>query len=489
MPNDVCPRLVGGIGIRLTRDRNRDRSIIWLDQISINQSKILQADGTSKSSPEKGQQVKKMGEVYEFAGEVVSIISSPDSKSDRLLEPLDCPPANVEQNIERAVKKHYTKMYDARALFSKNSYWNRVWILQELTMAQRLKLICGAHEVNFEHVSRLVMRLQERDSFTSLIYGSFKDVWNHRGRQSAQATNIADHVAAELEIFFPDRQARYRDKPFIDVLNKARRFNGCYNPNDLVFARLALASDARLLSSRADVNYDMPVRALFKQFAKNYIVTYEDLRIITFSTWWPATSALKETPMRKEHNLHTLPSWIPDWSSPAGCWDAASGTDQEGCDNQLSYIAWSSNTGPRVNPNNDDELIATGRQLAVVTRENMNSTMEGQSIIEGKIRQRHPELYNETPHQDSDMPMPGDIICALRGAPAFVCLREYGSYFAIVGRQRRRQRETIVLLLCDVVETAMTLAGTHVVETAEYGWRFKSVEMIQSLPEIVYNIR
>jgi hypothetical protein len=473
-----------------------------------------------------------MGEVYGLAAETVAILSSPDDRTDAFLAVVNCPSGQLDNNIERAVQKRadFRAMVRARGSFVQNDYWKRAWILEEINLAKSVTVICGRHQVSFESAAKFALRLENTDgSARRYVYKVFHGQSTHLQTSSQRGQNVGDHVAGELEIFDPAMQKNYRDVPFLDVLHRGRRFNKCQRPVDQLYAKRALASDADILLPPRNVNYarfgNSP-RELYKAFAIQYIDSYRDLRIITFACWRPPAprvfkadrstrSRIEELEqslqsMRLEQKvrdrmqnekedlekleaemreLRALPSWAPNWTTDSGCWDAAATTDSYGKPNELSALRWTLNTGPRVNPENDDELIVPGRQLAVVTQE---SLVYSQKVGYAAIKMIGARTNDAK--EDWDQPWPGDIVCALKGADVFVCLRSYkdstGSvHYGIAGRNRTQQRFIIAYQLKEVVDTEMKPAGGWLAETATYGWTFKSLQQVQRLPEMTYRIR
>jgi hypothetical protein len=155
--------------------------LLWVDALCINQTDLL----------ERGLQVMRMGLIYSRAAEVVvwlgeeaddsaiamSEIASTGPKNH--LESLEWPwrsqPWVLESRTRAAVMALFQRPYWKRWVYSSAFLAGaqklidyRVWIIQEVSKARRLLVICGTHSVLWENLSRFLdntgIRLPEASS-------------------------------------------------------------------------------------------------------------------------------------------------------------------------------------------------------------------------------------------------------------------------------------------------------------------------------------
>ena len=143
----------------LTRLRERDPNRrIWIDALCINQDDTL----------EKSHQVPLMRQIYGSADEVLSWLGKDDEDTHlafALLErwayailsmspSLDNWPIGkqIRQAIAMIERPFDEREWSAVKSLFKRSYWERIWIVQEVSLAHRCILICGKYEIEFEKV-------------------------------------------------------------------------------------------------------------------------------------------------------------------------------------------------------------------------------------------------------------------------------------------------------------------------------------------------
>ncbi|KAF2440638.1 hypothetical protein P171DRAFT_524648 [Karstenula rhodostoma CBS 690.94] len=118
----------------------------WIDALC-----IIQDD----DHPEKDIQIKFMPKIYGGAREVIAWIGAGDSITDKAMRYIGNQPSTfiraVAEGYADARLEGFEKTFRdvalcVRDIFNK-SYWGRLWILQELTMAKNTTIICGEEEL------------------------------------------------------------------------------------------------------------------------------------------------------------------------------------------------------------------------------------------------------------------------------------------------------------------------------------------------------
>jgi hypothetical protein len=130
--------------------------LLWIDSICINQLDV----------PEKNIQVAIMGEIYAKATMVVACIDADDNFSQQLVDLW--PDTTVFASAQSGANPHafddwvasrdkdYILMFRQSALaFMNHTYWTRVWIKQELALANELRILYGDHEFQWKDIEEL----------------------------------------------------------------------------------------------------------------------------------------------------------------------------------------------------------------------------------------------------------------------------------------------------------------------------------------------
>ena len=400
------------------------RHTVWIDGICINQGE----------KSDKEIQVAQMGAVYESASEVLTVLNSPTTETDFFFNPQN-------HNPETESAKH-SRMYKTMLTLLANDYFRRTWILQEIVLARKIVMCCGKQVVEFQDVAALIKRLTHQSSLPQFVRDIARKyhlllktnpVADSKSHPAADGGNFGE---AELDLFSKEGRMRYNNIPMLDLLIKSMRFNRCYDPRDILYARRSLASDGEQLIPEVSYSSDMPFEQLYKEFAARCIANSPDsdcLKIITRANC---------------HSQVELPSWVPNWSLPAPCWQPRG---PELKDDLLSKISWS-NTRPTTSENGN-ELHVHGRILATIAPETVHhfATDRGTLNTIRKMVVKGIHQYYVSDHDPSPDPQPleiGDHICLLKGCPAIVFLHPLhqldGTRYTIVGKHARLQERAMV---------------------------------------------
>lgn len=388
------------------------RMTIWIDRICINQ----------EDAAEKNTQLQQMGDIYNKALKVVTVLGAPNQDPDMALTP-----ANWDMQSS-FWKKNKRSLFRALAITFMKDYWRRAWILQELTLAQNVLLCCGNKTVDFTSLTDCHrIFIENLDLVASM--GNF---WPSRVWITIQQSRESSRTGVNARPFDPTiLRKRVVDQPFLQVLTESRQFSKCADPRDLLFARLPLASDAAELLPSPDVT--QTVEELYTTFAANSIRCTRRLDIILYA----------------QSENKSLPSWVPDWTSNP---TAASGcdlspdkvikietTDRSHAEAAMTALQWSPETWPEVS-HSGGELRVSGRVLKVLDHhaDNLHLTMEGPQSWWQAATGNH---KNEAPLGIvlllSGMDLAhGDMLCVLKDCPAFVFLRPVQGHYVLVGKRR-----------------------------------------------------
>jgi hypothetical protein len=332
---------------------NTSVRVIWADALSINQ----------QDKTEKSWQVQQMMDIYKCATAVLAWLgpASDDSsiaiaalhKLSKLLRKksfrkpwyrkTDAPPTvYAEFLLWTMIDKFFTgreREYNAIVSLSRRAYWTRVWIIQEVVLAQDISFLCGSsrgeeiqtalfaiHNASV-YFAKLAGSLNKASSNLKPIMQGIMYMMNERSPrffvESGSATQIQNRNLYHL-LFYCRLGLRYRAS----------------NPRDYIYAMLGMAADRESL--RIIPDYKKPPELLYSEVARSLISAgYTDALSLAVST----------------KTLQGLPSWVPDFSNLAQVFFCTFRTAQQ-----------ESNINPTV-PSQEDgsTLTLRGSVIGVIT--------------------------------------------------------------------------------------------------------------------------
>ncbi|KAF2139255.1 uncharacterized protein K452DRAFT_337388 [Aplosporella prunicola CBS 121167] len=275
----VTPNCIAALRrIRLLRS-NR---LIWIDSICIDQNSL----------GERSHQVRWMSKIYSAAWRVLVYLGEAPYPTWKLFNHLNDIQSALDHS--RRDKEGYFKFasFDSqdddkqeeytlstRDLLSR-PWFSRTWVLQEICMAQKAKVLCGNRLARWESLS--IFNLNCANLGCTRLDGTIP------------AALLIGKESLNYNLGF----AKYRT-----LLGLLRDCRPCLStdPHDKVYALLGLVED----DSAADIHpdYSRPISEVFTEVAVKLIKYYNDLRILTDA--------------QGPTQISGLPSWAPDWSSKA----------------------------------------------------------------------------------------------------------------------------------------------------------------------------
>jgi hypothetical protein len=284
--------------------RDLDGTYLWIDAICINQ-------GDKK---EKAIQVEMMRSIFERAEAVIAWLGPAENGSDEVMEDFNeigkkLMSCDMKKILDRMPPDQYTgkeaevradvrrKIRSERPFFSQISefyhrpFWNRVWILQELSLAKHLTLRCGNKEISW-------------DTF----FKAFSLFLTYPIPVKGQLTEYTEFLPSEfnpLEMVLStlkQRRARshHETLPTLGaILNDVRGNLHARDERDMIFALLGLTGDAQEFDLRVD-------------YEKSYIELYIKVGIVLLKNH--GLLALSWAESCGENSWDRLPSWVPDWT-------------------------------------------------------------------------------------------------------------------------------------------------------------------------------
>ncbi|KAH7323012.1 heterokaryon incompatibility protein-domain-containing protein [Stachybotrys elegans] len=275
---------------------------VWIDAICIDQ------DDSPASTAERNAQVKRMGDIYRGAWQVIVWLGNDGNMriwrslkllaASRLAEMVadDLPRRvrkvvyNVTGQVKNAVQvrglKYSDRLSDARyselLQLLENPWFVRAWTTQEVAFARRCIVMCGSavmHWAEFTFAIKKAHSLHNSTINTQMI--SFKDSIRHE----------IQHAGTEEE-----DSHEYRRMHDIQLLKAMCRLQSSV-ASDKVYGLYSVfaARGTRL----PDADYDKPSANVIEEFAKAYTLSRRQLDLLRITL--PAAE-----------DKH-VPSWLPDW--------------------------------------------------------------------------------------------------------------------------------------------------------------------------------
>ena len=302
---------------------------VWIDAICINQDDL----------EERASQVKLMGEIYSRAHTVYAWLGPKDASSDdalEIIEQFSRVPADMLQTRDH-LNFLYPETYATRlgirpipvgnllawGALALRSYFQRVWILQEVVKGTRVIFILGDSCFPFEkleravqffearnwlqffHPAKLNMTLRSDPALRSMISPLYA------GMISLVSNSDGGFVDGLQELVRTRRRLGARqgepDRIQFTSLIVSQRWRRATDPRDTIFALIPIVSGSTFpYADRSDlvstVDYRATVENLYTDFAWKFIQQSKSLLL------W------KQKEDEASTKLSSLPSWVPDWS-------------------------------------------------------------------------------------------------------------------------------------------------------------------------------
>lgn len=283
---------------------------LWIDALSINQN----------DAEERVSQVLLMAQPYSRATKVVVWLGE--------FEPWGLRHAisATEPTEGRADFKrddiHHGVANVVAALLSR-SWWTRIWVVQELVLAQKVQIQCGRTTLDWGYFCLLVdasIKLPFFPATTTYIdqfrsLRSIRDAYHEERKAFSMAIHETDS-RPELDHNTPVKQLSHGVRLYhtkgTDLLSLVYNLRSRHStePRDKVFAFLGLSSDAHL--HLVDPDYRRPKSFLSIDFARQHIHHYRTLSMVAL-----AECAQQRSPKRPHPKVYRtyVPSWCPDFMS------------------------------------------------------------------------------------------------------------------------------------------------------------------------------
>ncbi|KAF1834474.1 HET-domain-containing protein [Decorospora gaudefroyi] len=234
--------------LRRLRFTSHER-ILWIDAIAIDQTNLQ----------ERNHQVGLMGKIYSGAAQVLVYLGEDD---------LDFGSRDIWLDSGR----RYSAL---KRLFAKR-WASRVWVIQEVALAQKVVMVTGA--VSCQMDVNLMSRI--------------------RGRAKAYGLHVPGPLAWDPLVSVPTR----------DLLILLHISRDCLSadPRDKIYGLLGLVSER--LQNLITIDYSQTIEEVLTRTAAAIIICREDFEILAYASASICT----------RHKEGRLPTWVPDWMQHRG---------------------------------------------------------------------------------------------------------------------------------------------------------------------------
>jgi hypothetical protein len=317
--NETEPIILNGTIVKHTTNlvaalnrlrQERDVKYIWIDAICIDQN----------STEEKNYQVSLMRDIYSKAEGVIMWVGEESKDStlalssieewgsasiryyETLFEQLTDEGSAIEDNkikkLEFVLSQiddpfDYTKFSALSNLFQRQ-YWKRVWIIQEVALSQKARLICGKVEIDFWIV---------RHAFYT---------WRSMQDMECALIGIADQIAFSTfwlglqfsPIPLAAMSAKQEGISLLDLVQRSG-YALASDPRDKIYGLLGLIPSGGVLFLP---DYSLVPSRVYTDFVISCI--RESGKLLAICLRQPAPPDLQTVP--------GLPSWVPDIADAAG---------------------------------------------------------------------------------------------------------------------------------------------------------------------------
>ncbi|KAF8864312.1 hypothetical protein BDZ45DRAFT_34306 [Acephala macrosclerotiorum] len=266
--------------------RRKDTArVIWVDAICVNQQDLT----------ERSSQVKRMADIYSSALRVIVWLGPESHDTALAIKCCETISENIAvdwglQNMSAlSTETHWADPeeflpFDKEELTAVSSLLNRdwfkrLWIWQEVSLAQDVVVLCGIRSLHWTRI---------RDA----VFNIYWKPW---------PVDVTPELISRPHELLLYRLCRGLGTSKLHELLENTKYSLCSDARDKIFALLSLLHGQEQ-NIKIEPDYSKPLSRIYQDFVQNYIEKQKHLRML---------SAIEV-----QDHLFASPSWVPDWSSP-----------------------------------------------------------------------------------------------------------------------------------------------------------------------------
>jgi hypothetical protein len=236
--------------------RTSSSRLVWVDALSINQDDFI----------ERGHQVSIMDEVYQTAQNVVVYLGEPTTKTATAMDMLGY---FVDTRGDDSVARPWEnvpieKMEDALEDIIRRPWFERMWTVQEATLARRTHLVIGPYEVAWDADVRSLRTILFR--IKSAVISPEWSLSSHRSTSDVDWSPLLNILDTQLRQAARREQATISRTP-LDLAFDFRK-RQCYDPRDRYYAIFSIVENDKGGRLILQPDYTLPVEELHRQFTE-----------------------------------------------------------------------------------------------------------------------------------------------------------------------------------------------------------------------------
>ncbi|KAK5651659.1 hypothetical protein OQA88_11834 [Cercophora sp. LCS_1] len=278
---------------------------LWIDGVCVDQG----------NKQEKSWQIMLMGEIYGLATRTLIWLAHPSEARESYqarellfsllaLELGGFLPEQVRQSWRLWTLQRSPYIPALAALLSRN-YFHRIWVVQEVALAQKVHIMYGDITMQWAILAEVVPSLLEPENIGHIRGDKRGSACSSTLTGAHPFNNISWHLCNIASMDMIRKMYQGKQPLFLyEILTTLQlRFFLATNPRDIFFGLLGLISDPGFAGGAPD--YDEPVDALYTRTARYFIARTKSLSVLQYAG------------IGYKRAFEDLPSWVPDWSQPS----------------------------------------------------------------------------------------------------------------------------------------------------------------------------
>ena len=310
------------VALQHLRSRSSPR-VIWIDALCINQNDI----------PERNHQGQQMRDIYKQASEVL-IWLGPESNTTAtaihfmseiplwingrypdLLDPYDT--LSRKDYVTSRLKTlllldDFRERWIALSQFLERPWWGRIWVSQEVAVASKMRFFCGSLVIQMPIIEDFINFWQSYHLMMGPIAAETGTIRN------PFINKLYFHMIKLVVLACNRRhfqQSISQGTP-VDIthLIATSSFMNSTDPRDRIFALLGMTFDSRYGDHLLVADYSLTTREVYINVTTHILRSRQTLDILNHVSH----DSIEREDSTPGEAVHSLPSWVPDWSRLVG---------------------------------------------------------------------------------------------------------------------------------------------------------------------------